>query len=76
MFIEVSPGGSNKFDIQLILYYLALVIVGWITIFSTSYNPAATDFFSLHNAYTRQLVFIGTSFIIAILILLMKGQYY
>jgi rod shape determining protein RodA len=76
MFKEVQLGGSNKFDIQLILYYLALVFVGWITIFSTSYNPAAEDFFNMSNAYSRQLVFIGTSFFIAILILLMKGQYY
>ncbi|MCL2167510.1 MAG: rod shape-determining protein RodA [Lentimicrobiaceae bacterium] len=68
--------GSNEFDIQLILYYLALLIVGWITIFSTSYNPTAEDFFNLGNAYTRQLIFMGSSFIIAILILLMKGQYY
>jgi rod shape determining protein RodA len=76
MFKEVQLGGSNKFDGQLILYYLALVFAGWITIFSTSYNPDADVFFSMSNAYTRQLVFIGTSFVIAILILLMKGQYY
>jgi len=76
MLKEVQFGGSNEFDIQLILYYLALIFVGWITIFSTSYNPAAESFFSLDNAYTRQLIFVGSSFIIAILILLLKGQYY
>jgi len=76
MIKEVSLGSSSNFDIQLILYYLALVTVGWVTIFSTSYNPAAVDIFSMANAYTRQLVFIGSSFVIAILILLMKGQYY
>jgi len=76
MLKEVSFGGSNEFDIQLILYYIALLCVGWVTIFSTSYNPAAEDLFSLSNAYTRQLIFIGSSFLIAILILLFKGQYY
>jgi len=76
MIKEVSLGGSNEFDIRLMLYYLALISIGWITIFSTSYNPAAEDFFSMSNAYTRQLIFIGTSFIIAIVILLLKGQYY
>jgi len=76
MIKEVSFGGSNEFDIRLIFNYLALVCIGWFTIFSTSYNPAAEDFFSLSNAYTRQLIFIGTSFIIAIVILLLKGQYY
>ena len=76
MLKEVQFGGSNEFDIQLILYYLALICVGWITIFSTSYNPAAEEFFSLDNAYTRQLMFIGTAFVIAIVILMLKGQYY
>ena len=76
MLKEVQLGGSNEFDIKLMLYYLALITVGWLTIFSTSYNPAAEDFFSMSNAYTRQLVFIGSSFVIAILILLLKGQYY
>jgi rod shape determining protein RodA len=76
MLKEVSLGGSQEFDLQLILYYLALVFVGWITIFSTSYNPAEEDFFSISNAYTRQLMFIGASFVIAIFILLLKGQYY
>jgi len=76
MIKEYSSGGSNDFDIQLILYYLALVFVGWITIFSTSYDSAADIFFSMDNAYTRQLVFIGAAFIIAMLILLLKGQYY
>ncbi|MDR2970394.1 MAG: rod shape-determining protein RodA [Bacteroidales bacterium] len=76
MIKEVSLGGSNKFDIPLILYFFALLLVGWLTIFSTSYNPAAEDFFSMSNAYTRQLVFIGSSFVIAIVILLLKGQYY
>lgn len=74
--ILATPGGSNKFDIPLILYFLTLVLVGWLTIFSTSYNPAAEGFFSLSNAYTRQLVFIGVSFVLAILILLSKGPYY
>jgi rod shape determining protein RodA len=76
MLKEVQFGGSNKFDAQLMLYYLALVIVGWVTIFSTSYNPAAEEFFTMSNAYTRQLVLIGSSFAIAIFILLLKGQYY
>ena len=76
MIKEVQLGSSREFDIQLVLYYLALVLVGWITIFYTAYNPTAEHFLSMGNAYTRQLVFIGTSLIIAIIILLLKGQYY
>jgi rod shape determining protein RodA len=76
MIKEVQLGSSRGFDIQLILYYLALVIIGWVTVFSTSYNPANNTVFSMGNAYTRQLVFMSASFLIAIVILLVKGQYY
>ena len=76
MIKEVPLGGSKEFDIQLVLYFLALVTIGWITVFSTSYDPKAVDFFSMGNAYTRQLVFIASSFFIAIVILLSRGQYY
>jgi len=76
MIKKVQLGSSNNFDIQLILYYFALIFVGWITIFATSYIPDTEEFFNFNNAYSRQMVFIGSSIVIAILILLMKGQYY
>lgn len=76
MIKEVSLGGNRGFDAQIVLYYLALVAIGWLTIFSTSYSNNASDFFSLSNAYTKQMIFIGTSIVIAIVILLFKAQYY
>jgi len=76
MIKEVQLGSSRGFDIQLILYFLALITIGGITIFSTSYNPASNAIFSISHAYIRQLIFIATSLVIAIVILLVKGQYY
>ena len=76
MIKEVQFGGSNNFDMQIVLYYLALVCIGWLTIFSTSYQPDAEAIFNINNAYTRQLIFIGSSLVLAILILTLQGQYY
>ncbi|MCQ2269728.1 MAG: rod shape-determining protein RodA [Bacteroidales bacterium] len=65
---------TNGFDGRLILYYVLLVIIGWMTIFSTSYNAANPQEFSFALPYVRQLVWIGTSVVIAVGILLLESR--
>lgn len=65
---------TKGFDGRLILYYSLLVILGWITIFSTSYNPSANVGFSLSLPYVRQLLWIGTSIVLAVVILLLDSR--
>ena len=65
---------TKGFDGRLILYYSLLVILGWFTIFSTSYNPSANVGFSLSLPYVRQLIWIGTSIVLAVIILLIDSR--
>jgi rod shape-determining protein RodA len=65
---------SKGFDGRLILYYSLLVTIGWLTIFSTSYNPSADLGFSFSLPYVRQLIWIGTSVILATVILLLDAR--
>ena len=65
---------TKGFDGRLILYYSLLVFIGWLTIFSTSYNPAASQGFSFSLPYVRQLLWIGTSIILAVVILLLDSR--
>lgn len=65
---------TNGFDGRLILYYVLLVIIGWMTIFSTSYNAASPQEFSFALPYVRQLLWIGTSIVIAAGILLLDSR--
>ncbi|MBP1672676.1 MAG: rod shape-determining protein RodA [Bacteroidetes bacterium] len=77
MFIENRSRNSKGVDFQLVIYYLLLVIIGWLTIYSSANNHIqAVSFFSLDNVYTKQLLFIGTSIIIAFVILMIDSRLY
>ena len=65
---------SKGFDVRLICYYLALVIIGWITIYSTCYIPdGSTPIFDFGQPYSKQMLWIGTSIVLAIVILLIDS---
>lgn len=77
MFIENRQKISRGFDIPLIILYILLVLVGWMAIFSSSYDPAKfTTIFTTGAPYGRQLIWIGTSLIMAVVILLIDGRVY
>ena len=65
---------SKGFDVRLISYYLALVFIGWITIYSTCYIPdGSTHIFDFSQPYSKQLLWIGTSIVLATVILLIDS---
>lgn len=72
--LSYKQESTKGFDGRLILYYSLLVIIGWLTIFSTSYNPSASQGFSFSLPYVRQLLWIGTSVILAVVILLLDSR--
>lgn len=75
MYGDTLHRNSRGFDARLIIQYLALVIIGWITIYSTCYTPdGANPIFDFSQAYGKQLMWIGTSFLIATVILLIDSK--
>ena len=65
---------SKGFDVRLICYYLALVVIGWITIYSTCHIPdGSTPIFDFGQPYSKQMLWIGTSIVLAIVILLIDS---
>ena len=72
---DLHRKGAKDFDARLIIYYLALVVIGWITIYSTCYLPDGTNaIFDFSKPYGKQLIWIGTSFLIGIVVLLIDGK--
>jgi len=59
----------KKLDWPLIVSYLILMMIGWISVFSSVYDPEHGQIFDLSQRYGLQLIWILTSFIIAALIL-------
>lgn len=66
---------SKGFDARLIIYYLALVVIGWVTIYSTCYTPESHNaIFDFSMAYGKQLIWIGTSLLLGVVILLLDAR--
>lgn len=66
---------SRGFDARLIILYFALVVIGWITIYSTCYIPDGSNpIFDFSQAYGKQLIWIGTSMLIGTVILLIDAK--
>lgn len=66
---------SKGFDVRLIGYYLALVFIGWLTIYSTCcIQVTSLPIFDFNQLYGKQMIWIGTSFVMAIIILLVDGR--
>ena len=59
-----------------LLLYLLIVLVGWISITSASYDEAAADIFSFSHFYMKQLVWIGLASMTALVVLLLDERYY
>lgn len=77
MFIESKSKSSKGFDAYLIAIYIALVLIGWLTIYSSSYD--ANDSFQLFNftkAYGKQFLWIIASFVLAFSMLLIETRIY
>lgn len=74
MSLSYKSTATKGFDGRLILYYSLLVIIGWLTIFSTSYNPNINIGFSFSLPYVRQIIWIGTSIVLAVVILLLDTR--
>jgi rod shape determining protein RodA len=74
----MSTGSRSvgSFDWALILIYLALISIGWLSIYSASYNPDVENFFSLENLHFKQLLWIGLGFIIITFILFLDSKFF
>ena len=75
MYNDLYRKNTKGFDARLIIYYIALVFIGWITIYSTCYIPdGVNSIFDLSKPYCKQLIWIGTSFLLGVVILLIDKQ--
>ena len=60
---------SNKLDWKLLSTYIAIVLIGWMTIYSAAYNTEHPFFFDFSQPYGKQFIWIIISSLIGIFIL-------
>lgn len=59
-----------------VFIYLALVVFGWMNIYSVNYSESDPVFFSKSNRYAMQLGWIIVSFILIVIVFLIDSRFY
>ncbi|MEG2319378.1 MAG: rod shape-determining protein RodA, partial [Mucinivorans sp.] len=67
---------KNNIDWITILLYVVLVFFGWVSIYAAVYNDDHRSVFDITQRYGMQLVWIGISFLVAMVIVLTDQKYY
>lgn len=65
-----------KFDWITILIFFALVTIGWVNIYSASYQDEAKGIFDFSQAYGKQLLWICLSLILIVFVLALDSKFY
>ena len=65
-----------KFDWMIIVLFLMLVGFGWINIVSASHVGEIESYFDTSKLYGKQLIFIGLTFVLIVLILSIEAKFY
>lgn len=63
-------------DFTLVFLYLLLVAFGWMNIYAASHSDLHTEILDFGTKYGKQLLWIGMSFFLIILILLIEAKFY
>lgn len=63
-------------DIQSLFIYLLLITVGWLAIYSASYNFDSVAIFDLSSTSGKQLIWIAVSVLVGISILIIDARFY
>ncbi len=73
---STSLGLSSKIDWITILIYVALVVVGWVSIYAAVYDDDNKAIYDIGQRYGMQLLWIGVSSVAALLVLFTDSKYY
>ena len=66
----------GKIDWVTVLIYLALVLIGWFSIFSAKYNELHPSIFDFSMEYGKQLIWIGIALLLGFNILLIDAKFF
>ncbi len=72
-----EQGGIFKnIDPLLVGLYLIMVLMGWLNIYASVYNEEHQSIVDFTQKYGKQLIWIGTALLLAIIILILDGNFY
>lgn len=66
----------SKFDWPLFISFMTLVFLGIATVYSVAFNEEHPSLFAFSEKYGKQIIWLGASFFIGLLIFLIDSDYY
>ena len=66
----------GKIDWVMVLIYLALVLIGWFSIFSAKYDELHPSILDMSQVYGKQLIWIGVALFLGFLVLLLDAKFF
>lgn len=73
---KTQEGIFKNIDWLTVIMYLLLVAMGWINIYASVYNEEHQLITDLSQKYGKQMIWIGTSLVLALIILIVDGNFY
>lgn len=67
---------SSSVDWVMVLLYVGLVLIGWLSIFSASYDETAIDPYAFSHFYVKQVMWVAMAFVVALFVMLIDDKYY
>ncbi len=74
--MKEQKGIFRHVDRTLVLLYLTLVLMGWISIYAAVYNNEHSSIFDLSQSYGKQMLWIGTALVLALMIMLTDAKFF
>lgn len=66
----------KRLDWISVFFYISLVFIGWVNIYSTTFNENTPSIFNFSALYGKQLFFIGASIATVVIILGLEANFY
>ena len=66
----------KRIDWLTVLFYLLLVGIGWLNIYSSTFTESSASIFDFSELYGKQLIFIGLSLISILALLALEANFY
>lgn len=76
MFLQNNNKITQTPDWIIIILYLLLVTIGWFSIFASAYSSDFTSIFNFSMVYGKQLIWIGSSLILIVFIMVLDVKVY
>ena len=74
--MKEQKGLFRYIDRPLVLLYLTLVLMGWISIYAAVYNEEHGSIFDLSQSYGKQMLWIVTSLVLAAMVILTDAKFF